>query len=75
MTKDHVSEFIRICLGNYHAQKTEKFMEENDPEKMGYVSMQKFVEFYRKSAKDKPITVINNLKSLGVKGYYHLNPQ
>lgn len=48
-------------------------MEECDADSKGFISKDSFLNFYRKSVKDRPYTVLSNLKACGVKGFYQFD--
>ena len=73
MTKDNARRFIQICIGFCPQEKLKKFMEENDPDSKGFITKETFVSFYRKSAKDRPFTVLKNFQMFGVKGFYQID--
>lgn len=70
MKQEHVNNFIKACLGTEDETRMRQFMNDNDPEKKGYVSENSFKQFYLNACPKKPQTVITNFVNIGVKGYY-----
>ena len=53
-------------------ERIDDFFKEYDPEKLGYVTEDKFIEFYLKCLKErKDITVWDNIKSMGIREDLH----
>lgn len=78
MDKNQCNSFTAMCLGSscsakYYNEKITSLYNKYDDDNDGLLTFENFLKFYEDAAKDRPSTVMSNLKSFGVRGDFKFN--